>query len=102
MHRRTGRCDTPDIIWPVIDAGFPAMSAVKFVSPSARTAVTATRALCPFRVPENMTELRCLKLSVKLYRPVTRPFSWRNGIPFIVIAGNLPSIWAVHEKMPFH
>ena len=102
MQRRTGRCDTPDIILPVIAAGLPLMSAVKFVDPSARTAVTTTRALCPFRVPENITELRCLKLSVNAYRPVTRPFSWRNGIPFIVIADSLPSIWAVHEKVPVH
>ena len=102
MQSRTGRCDAPDIIWPVIEAALPLISAVKFGAPSARIAVTAIRALCPLIVPENATELRCLKLSVKLYRPVIRSPSWRNGIPFIVIAGSLPSIWAVHEKMPLH
>ena len=102
MQSRTGRCDAPDIIWPVIEAALPLIPAVKFGAPSARIAVTATRALCPLMVPENATELRCLKLSVKLYRPVMRSPSWRNGIPFIVIAGSLPSIWAVHEKTLFH
>ena len=102
MQSLTGRCDAPDIIWPVIEAALPLIPAVKFGAPSARIAVTATRALCPLMVPENATELRCLKLSVKLYRPVMRSPSWRNGIPFIVIAGSLPSIWAVHEKTPFH
>ena len=92
MQSLTGRCDAPDIIWPAIEAALPLISAVKFGDPSARIDVTAIRALCPFIVPENVTELRYLKLSVKLYRPVTRSPSWRNGMSFIVIAGSLPSI----------
>ena len=40
-------CDVPDIIWPVIEAGLPVRSAVKFDDPSLRTAVTPTRALPP-------------------------------------------------------
>jgi hypothetical protein len=55
-QERTGCCDVPDIIGPVIDAGVPVMSAVKFDDPSFRTAVTATRALPPMRPPENITE----------------------------------------------
>jgi hypothetical protein len=52
----TGRCDMPDIIDPVIMAGVPLTSAVKFGEPSARIAVTEVRALCPLNVPENTTE----------------------------------------------
>ena len=56
MQERTGRCDIPDIIDPVIMAGVPLTSAVKFGEPSARIAVPELRALCPLTVPENTTE----------------------------------------------
>jgi hypothetical protein len=55
----------PDIIWPVIDAGVPLISAVKFDDPSLRTAVTPTRALPPARLPAKVTESRYPKLSLK-------------------------------------
>ena len=56
MQERTGRCDIPDIIGPVIIAGLPLTSAVKFGDPFAWTAVTEARALWPLSVPENTTE----------------------------------------------
>ena len=56
VQERTGCCDMPDIIDPVIMAGVPLTSAVKFGEPSARIAVTKVRALCPITVPENTTE----------------------------------------------
>jgi hypothetical protein len=56
VQERTACCEVPDIIGPVIDAGVPVMSAVKFDEPSLRTAVTPTRALPPMRLPENITE----------------------------------------------
>ena len=56
MHERTGRRDMPDIIGPVIKAGLPLTSAVKFGDPFARTAVTDARALWPLSMPENTTE----------------------------------------------
>jgi hypothetical protein len=40
MQERTGRRDMPDIMEPVIIAGLPIISAVKFGDPFARTAVT--------------------------------------------------------------
>ena len=55
-QERTGCCDVPDTIWPVIDAGLPVISAVKFDDPSLRTAVTPTCAIPPMRLPEKMTE----------------------------------------------
>ena len=61
VQERTGRCDMPDIIDPVIMAGVPLTSAVKFGEPLARIAVTEVRALCPLNVPENTTEFWCLK-----------------------------------------
>ena len=66
MQERTGRRDMPDIIGPVIMAGVPLTSAVKFGEPLARTAVTEVPALCPLKVPENTTEFWCLKWSVKV------------------------------------
>jgi hypothetical protein len=66
VQERTGRCDMPDIIDPVIMAGVPLTSAVKFGEPLARIAVTEVRALCPLNVPENTTEFWCLKWSVKV------------------------------------
>ncbi len=45
VQERTGRRDMPDIISPVIMAGMPLTSAVKFGEPLARTAVTEVRAL---------------------------------------------------------
>jgi hypothetical protein len=56
VQERTGRCGVPDIIWPVINAGAPIISAVKFDDPSARTAITLIRALPPVSVPKNKTE----------------------------------------------
>ena len=56
MHERTGRRDMPDTINPIIMAGVPLTSAVKFGDPSARIAVTEARALWPLNVPENTTE----------------------------------------------
>ena len=56
MHERTGRRDMPDIIGPLIMAGVPLTSAVKFGDPFARIAVTEVRALWPLTVPENTTE----------------------------------------------
>ena len=64
VQERTG--DMPDIIDPVIMAGVPLTSAVKFGEPLARIAVTEVRALCPLKVPENTTEFWCLKWSVKV------------------------------------
>jgi hypothetical protein len=46
----------PDIMEPVIIAGLPVISAVKFGDPFVRTAVTETCALPPLSVPENTTE----------------------------------------------
>ncbi len=66
VQERTGRCDMPDIKDPVIMAGVPLTSAVKFGEPLARIAVTEVRALCPLNVPENTTEFWCLKWSVKV------------------------------------
>ena len=51
MQERTGRCDMPDIIDPVIMAGVPLTSAVKFGDPFARTAVTKARAFWSLSVP---------------------------------------------------
>ena len=56
MQERTGRRDIPDIIGPVIMAGAPLTSTVKFGDPFARTAVTEARALWPLSVPENTAE----------------------------------------------
>jgi hypothetical protein len=56
MHERTGHCDMPDIIDPVIVAGVPLTSAVKFGGLLARIAVTKVRALLPLTMPESTTE----------------------------------------------
>jgi hypothetical protein len=56
MHERTGHCDMPDIIDPVIGAGVPLTSAVKFGGLLARIAVTKVRALRPLTMPESTTE----------------------------------------------
>lgn len=71
-HRRTARCDVPNIIWPVIAVGVPVKSAVKFDDPSARTAATITRAPPPLNAPLKKTESRWPKLSLKVWRPVSR------------------------------
>lgn len=76
---------------PIIDIGVPAISTVKFGDPSARNAVAVMRPLWPVRVPENITASWCLKLSVNVYKALSRSFSSRNGIPFQVIAGSFPS-----------
>ena len=46
----------PDIMGPVIIAGLPVISAVKFGDPFARSAVTEALAFWPFNAPKNMTE----------------------------------------------
>jgi hypothetical protein len=56
VQDRTGRCGTPVIMEPIIIAGVPVISAVKFGDPFTRTAITEARVLWPLKVPENTTE----------------------------------------------
>src|ERR1700676_536071 len=90
VQDRTGRCDCPCIMEPIIDVGVPAISTVKFGDPSERTAVAVMRPLWPVRVPENITASWCLKLSVNVCKALSLLFSSRNGIPLQVIAARVP------------
>lgn len=100
VQDRTGRCDNPCLIGPIIDVGVPAISTVKLGDPSARMAVAVMRPFWPLRMPENIAESWCLKLSVNMYKALSLSFSSRNGICSQVIAGSFPSTCAVHEKVP--